>query len=444
MSGDATGPLAPEIRRILSIDGGGVRCIVAMEYLCALEREVRLATGDPGRRLCEHFDLVVGTSAGGLLATGIALGIPMDEVRAFVDAQVSAMFTRSRRLERFRAVYDKRSLGRGLRERLGEGVTLGSGELRTGLALVVRDWSNDAAWFVANRAGAAPDGDPEDPHLDLPLWRLALASASAPAYFRPEVVRYGRSAPREVVLDDGGMTGYLNPAFRAFRHAALDPDGPRWATGETVLSILSIGSGDAPHRRRLPRRGTSVPAAVLGMPNAMLQASVREQDGLCRAFGRCVGSADGAMEEAGKDGLERFPSAVLPLFSYRRVNPSLATEALDALGFAGLTAGRVMRMDAHANAGLLAEIGRAVAERDVGEAVADCVGSGLRIADAGGCDTVGVPVQSSRGDRVEGGRWGVPGRFDAYPFVELPCGQVPFDAAHRRDGAVVRRSSESR
>ena len=49
-------------RRILSIDGGGVRCMVALEILLALENRIIEQTGDPNRKLCDQFDLIAGTS----------------------------------------------------------------------------------------------------------------------------------------------------------------------------------------------------------------------------------------------------------------------------------------------------------------------------------------------------------------------------------------------
>ena len=57
------------MRRILSIDGGGVRGIIPAVLLAELERE----TGRPAR---ETFDFVAGTSSGAVLAAGIAAGIP--------------------------------------------------------------------------------------------------------------------------------------------------------------------------------------------------------------------------------------------------------------------------------------------------------------------------------------------------------------------------------
>ena len=55
---------------ILSIDGGGIRGIIPAMILAEIERRT-------GRRIAEMFDLVAGTSTGGVLALGLT--IPQDE-----------------------------------------------------------------------------------------------------------------------------------------------------------------------------------------------------------------------------------------------------------------------------------------------------------------------------------------------------------------------------
>jgi uncharacterized protein len=53
--------------RILSIDGGGIRGIIAGEILIYLEQKLQQKTGNPNARIAEYFDLIAGTSTGGIL-----------------------------------------------------------------------------------------------------------------------------------------------------------------------------------------------------------------------------------------------------------------------------------------------------------------------------------------------------------------------------------------
>ena len=53
--------------RILSIDGGGIRGIIPGQVLIALEQKLQQLSGDPNKRLADAFDLIAGTSTGGIL-----------------------------------------------------------------------------------------------------------------------------------------------------------------------------------------------------------------------------------------------------------------------------------------------------------------------------------------------------------------------------------------
>src|SRR5258708_17712025 len=61
--------------RILSIDGGGIRGILPATFLAALEE--KFLDGDS---VADYFDLIVGTSTGGILALGLAAGMNARQV----------------------------------------------------------------------------------------------------------------------------------------------------------------------------------------------------------------------------------------------------------------------------------------------------------------------------------------------------------------------------
>ena len=63
-------PLPPAVvkkKRILSIDGGGIRGIIAGQVLVALEKKLQKRSGNPDARLADYFDFFAGTSTGGIL-----------------------------------------------------------------------------------------------------------------------------------------------------------------------------------------------------------------------------------------------------------------------------------------------------------------------------------------------------------------------------------------
>ena len=61
-------------KRILAIDGGGVRGILSLHILREIEMFIRDRTGDPYALLCDYFDLIGGTSTGSVIAGTLACG----------------------------------------------------------------------------------------------------------------------------------------------------------------------------------------------------------------------------------------------------------------------------------------------------------------------------------------------------------------------------------
>src|SRR5436305_12831117 len=82
--------LAREDFRVLSLDGGGSKGV----YTLGVLREVEALAGG---RLCDHFDLIFGTSTGAIIAAMLALGYSVDEVRTrYFDLIPKVMKHRSR------------------------------------------------------------------------------------------------------------------------------------------------------------------------------------------------------------------------------------------------------------------------------------------------------------------------------------------------------------
>jgi predicted acylesterase/phospholipase RssA len=134
-------------RKLLALDGGGIRGIATIEILAALERHVRVRSGNAHPVLADFFDYVGGTSTGAIIATCIALGMSVDEVRGFYVESGALIFDRARLIDRyFRFRYAADALSDKLREVIGAGATLGSDRLRTLLLLVMRNATTDSPW----------------------------------------------------------------------------------------------------------------------------------------------------------------------------------------------------------------------------------------------------------------------------------------------------------
>ena len=71
--------------RILSLDGGGIMGAFPASALATFERAT-------GRRIVEHFDLITGTSTGGIIAIGLAMGASMEEITRFYQTEGPKIF----------------------------------------------------------------------------------------------------------------------------------------------------------------------------------------------------------------------------------------------------------------------------------------------------------------------------------------------------------------
>src|SRR5262245_1548326 len=168
------------ITRVVSIDGGGVRGIVPVIAMQRLAAEPGLETW------LDRTDLIAGTSTGGLIALGVAAGLPLDDLRDLYATRASAVFADSflddlRDVGKvFGADYDvanlereaQRVLGDRTLAQLGTRVLVTAFDLDSGTA-PDRRWK---AKLFHNFPGPDCDGD-------TPAYKVAVATSAAPTYF---------------------------------------------------------------------------------------------------------------------------------------------------------------------------------------------------------------------------------------------------------------------
>jgi uncharacterized protein len=361
-------------KKLLSIDGGGIRGVIALEILLELERI--LGRGRPGFRLAQYFDYISGTSTGAIIAAGLSLGMSASELLDFYQDKGAQMFDRAFLLRRFRHRFDDRNLAAMLQDVMGANTTLGSDRLQTLLMIVLRNATTDSPWPVSNNPYAKyNDADRADCNLELPLWQLVRASTAAPTYFPPETVRIGA---KEFVFVDGGVTMYNNPAFLTFlmattraywtNRARPGADDLTWpaATGAERLLLVSIGTGSAANANEglLPGEMNLIYNAST-IPAALMFAAANEQDMLCRIFGDCL-AGDELDREIGDLIGEGSQGAIEPkLFTYARYGADISRRGLDELGLGHIDPTKVQKMDSTAGLAQMREVGRAIAERKV-------------------------------------------------------------------------------
>lgn len=352
-------------KKILALDGGGIRGMITVEVLARLEDVLRKKTGaDADFVLADYFDYISGTSTGAIIATALSLGWSVKKISDFYIDSGAQMFDKASFLKKLKYSYEDKQLKKTLQREFGVKTTLGSRQLKTLLMIVMRNSTTDSPWPISNNPRAMFNSkDKKDNNLDLPLWQLVRASTAAPTYFPPEKVQVGNN---HFVFVDGGITMYNNPAFQTFMMATLGPYNLGWETGEDKLLIVSLGTGTSPDaNKNLGPSDMNLLYNAKSLPSALMLGALNEQDLLCRAFGNCLCGDELDMElgdlidPAGE--LRRPVNS--PLFTYVRYNAQLTREGLDRLGLKSTDPQKVQKLDAVANIPDLQRIGKAVSKK---------------------------------------------------------------------------------
>src|SRR5690242_5814712 len=97
-------------KKLLALDGGGIRGVVSLEILAAIEKIARAKLGQPEAVLADYFDYFAGTSTGAVIASALSLGMSVDELRGFYINTGPSMFSRAAMLRRFHYKFDREKL----------------------------------------------------------------------------------------------------------------------------------------------------------------------------------------------------------------------------------------------------------------------------------------------------------------------------------------------
>jgi hypothetical protein len=253
----AAAPLdAPQpVRRrfqVLALDGGGVLGIFTAALLAGLEE-------DTGHPVADAFDLVVGTSAGGIIALGLGAGLRPREILDFYVEERNRIFPnrlgwRSLRWP-FLAKYRADGLEAALKRVFGTRLL---GESRLPLVIPSYDLGeNDVHIFKT------PHHNRLKRDFKVPMWAVAMATSAAPTYFPAfrlpgdetrlidggvwannpamvgvtEAVSMFGQRPEDIRVLSLGTTQSLSP-----RRSGLDNGGLlRWARGSNLVGVLLNG-----------------------------------------------------------------------------------------------------------------------------------------------------------------------------------------------------------
>lgn len=216
------------MKRILSIDGGGIRGLIPALVLAEIEAKTK-------KPIAKSFDLISGTSTGGIIALGLskadANGNPQfsaSELANIYQTRGKDIFSRSlwKGVSSVGGLMDELYSAKGLEGVLEEyfgDEPLGAALTRT--LITCYDIQNREALFLKSW---------KDDHRSVLVKHAARATSAAPTYFEPALVPVGGSMK---ALVDGGV--FINsPSVSAYAEARkIFPE-------EKDFFLLSIGTGE--------------------------------------------------------------------------------------------------------------------------------------------------------------------------------------------------------
>jgi patatin-like phospholipase/acyl hydrolase len=346
---------APGPKRMLALDGGGIRGALSAGYLLRIEALLRQRHGNPKLVLADYFDFIGGTSTGSIIAAGLAIGLTAEQVSDSYLKLGGAAFKKV--LLPFKARFSADAVRAQLQSLFGDRL-LGDDSLRSALCVVAKRADTNSVWPIINH----PEGKYYARNSKMPLRDVIRASTAAPTYFIPETLDVGGQAGAFV---DGGVSMANNPALTMFMVATLRGFPFHWKTGENDLLLVSLGTGQW-RQQKLPQAvsDANIIASAAAVPDMLMQDANWHNQALLQWLSR---SPTAAVIDREIGDLHDDLLTPQPALSYLRYNATIEADALRALGLADLAprAEDLREMSDADNREDLLRIGRAAAAQQV-------------------------------------------------------------------------------
>ena len=363
---------SPGPKRILSLDGGGIRGAMALGYLQQIESILAARHEEQGVmsrndfRLHHYFDLIGGTSTGSIIAALLAIGgYKVSEIidmyrelgkKIFSDKNGLNIFGRRLYINR---KYDAAPLIEELERIFGE-ARLGDDSNKTGFCAVTKRLDTFSTWPVTN--------NPKARYYDKNRFfikNIVRASTAAPSFFEPEIVDVGEG--QKGIFVDGGMSMMNNPSLQLFLVATLKGFNLNWNTGQDQLLIVSVGTG---------RRDKKLLGKKYEDPNLLVTAQLAPDQFMSDAnelvvmMMHFIGKGRGELRKIDREVGDLAEDAIngQKAFSYLRYNVEMSLETFERLKLDGIEQQNIddlMNMDAAKNVEELLHIGETAAKEEV-------------------------------------------------------------------------------
>lgn len=226
--------------KILSIDGGGIKGVFPALFLTLLEDELRNRS-DGKNKIYQHFDLITGTSTGGIIAIALSLGIPAKEIYQLYLDNAEKIFGSKKPFfigQIRNSAHERKFLENLVREKFkvaNNGIEPRLADCKTDVCIPIYDLIQGNPSVLKTKYHPAFERD-----YHIPAYQAAMATSAAPTYFDPYTTEYVdlNGTKKDFVNKvDGGIMAN-NPTLVAFLEAVKV-----FKIEISQLEILSLGTG---------------------------------------------------------------------------------------------------------------------------------------------------------------------------------------------------------
>jgi len=327
---------SPGPKKILSLDGGGIRGALTLGYLKKLEDILKAKfLNKPDFRLCDYFDLIGGTSTGSIIAASLAIGKTVDEITKLYMELGGKIFGEKRNwwnpmetMKWLKANYSYQAMEDGLKFAYGD-LTLGSEELRTGLCIVAKRADTNSIWPLINHPNGKFFNSEFGKNKNIPLWQAVRASSAAPTYFAPQMIAVMEN--EEAAFIDGGLSMANNPALTLLMISTIKGFPFHWPMSEENMLLVSIGTGYSVFKKYVKDIDDSTMLSwAANIPEMLMQDASWQNRVMLQWISQSPTADYMDMEIGDMDG-DLLGSK--PLISYLRYNFRITENDLNGLGF---------------------------------------------------------------------------------------------------------------
>jgi len=355
--------MKPGPKRILALDGGGIRGALTLGYLHHIEVNLRKKFNRKNLVLSDYYDLIGGTSTGAIIATLLSLGNSVEDITKLYLKLGNKIFTKRKHILNWwyfkfllSSEYNHKILEKELNsfEQINS-LTLGSSKIKTGLAIFCKRADTKSTWIFHNN----PIGKYYPANKGLRIEDLLRATSAAPSYFKPHEITFNDN--ESAIFIDGGVSMANNPSLMMYLLSTIEGYGYKWKSSSDHILLTSVGTGfkkmviQKEEKSKMLNKKSVLWAKEI--PDLfMFDASEMNQ------YIMQILSIPMRPEKINSEilNLENDLITNKPLLEYCRYNNSLGKDNLASLGFDALSKkqlNNIDKMDKGENAKILNEIG---------------------------------------------------------------------------------------